>query len=770
MGGTSVRRGNLPAELSSFVGRRRQLQQVKSSLSESRLVTLVGPGGVGKTRLALRVAADLERGVAAGAWLADLSSIDDARLVAPAVMAALGLRDASGRWPLSTLIDHLQGKELLLVLDNCEHLADACSVLTDALLRDAPQLRVLATSRQPLGVSGEQLVTVGPLGLPEPAASTDAARATQSEAVVLLAARAAAAGVDLAVTNENLADVVELCRRLDGIPLAIELAAVRLRSMGIEQLVARLHDRFHLLVGGSASAPARQRTLEATIAWSHDLLSNQQQSVLRRLAVFPGSFPLAAAERVAVAGELPAPDVVDALAVLVDRSFVTIERGIGIARYRLHETMREFALQRLREADEEASARQAHLSFVAELCRRARSDGRQVDDDATLAALRALDAEVENIRGALRYCLTDPERVAIGLAMAIGLGRHWTNRALSEGVHWLDALLEAPARDDQERGRALFVRSYLAVAQGEHVAGLEAVAEAARMARAGSDDVLLVRILAMQAALHVMGDDVPAARLASAEAQHLAELLDDDVARIAAAQSEALLASLEGDFECMREVGAAAVERCRRVHEVYMLSTHLTSVGVAAMMLGEHEDAEAALIDALHATLVLDDRPGLVLRLHALTANAAAAGQAERAAQLLGATERMQSEGGYLLSPFTHPLVARATALASAELGVAWFTRAVNEGAGLDHDGAIALALRCAAAPARAAAIEVRDPLSKRERDVAELVAQGLSNKQMASRLFISERTVESHLYNLRNKLGISSRSEIGSWLRSSEA
>src|SRR4051794_27730741 len=257
MGGQARwRPGNLPAELSSFVGRRRQLQEVKAALAASRLVTLVGAGGVGKTRLAVRAAADLQRGVADGAWLVELGGLTAPELVPKAVLTSVGLGDESGRWPVSHLIDHLATKRLLLVLDNCEHLLDACAVLADSLLREAPQLRILATSRQPLGIAAERVVPIDPLALPDPDGPRSADRAARSEAVALLIDRAGAAGADLKLTEANSADVVELARRLDGIPLAIELAAVRLRTLGLHQLVERLNHRFDLLDGGSAAAPA----------------------------------------------------------------------------------------------------------------------------------------------------------------------------------------------------------------------------------------------------------------------------------------------------------------------------------------------------------------------------------------------------------------------------------------------------------------------------------------------------------------------------------
>ena len=306
-GKVTATRGNLPAELTSFIGRRRQLQDVKSALTGARLVTLVGPGGVGKTRLALRSATDLRRGIADGVWLVELEGLRDAELVTKAVMTSLGLRDESSRWPVSRLIEYVASKRLLLILDNCEHLIDACAVLADAILREAPWLRILATSSQALGVAGETVIQVGPLSVPEHEGELAPDRIAQSEAVALLVERAREAGAAFEVTADNRAAVVELARRLDGIPLAIELASVRLRTLGLEQLVERLNDRFQLLVGSSRTAPLRHQTLEATIAWSHALLGPDERAVLRRLSVFAGSFGLEAAEKVGQASAVSRP-------------------------------------------------------------------------------------------------------------------------------------------------------------------------------------------------------------------------------------------------------------------------------------------------------------------------------------------------------------------------------------------------------------------------------------------------------------------------------
>ena len=770
VGRATPTRGNLPAELSSFIGRRRELQEIKSALSAARLVTLVGPGGVGKTRLALRSATDLRRGIADGAWMVELAGLRDAELVTKAVMTALGLRDELSGWPGSRLIEYVSSKQVLVVLDNCEHLLDASAVLAEALLREAPGMRILATSRQPLGVAGETVVQVGPLSVPDGDGRMAPDRLAQSEAIALLLERAREAGAGFEVTPHNQDAVVELARRLDGIPLAIELAAVRLRTLGVDQLVERLNDRFHLLVGGSRTAAPRHQTLEGTIAWSHDLLAHDDRAVLRRMSVFPGSFSLEAAERVARAGDKTPLVVLDSLTNLVDRSFLIRAGTSGRARFRLHESMREFALLRLIEADEEAVTRDAHLSFYADLCRFTELDLAGPGDLTKLASLDELDLEADNIRAALRRCLADPEGADLGLAMAAGLGQYWRTRAVSEGGHWMVALLGRRGRDDAVRCRALFARIGLAVTQGDHRAGLEAAAEAAPIARRLKADALLVGILANQAALEVLAGDLSAARATSAEATALAAQPGDDMSFIAAAQSEAFVAFLDGDFIRMRDVGLAAAARCRERGELFMLSTHLTSAGMGALMLGDHTIAEAALIEALRASLVIDDRHGLVMRIQMLASSAATAGNGQRAARLLGSSEMLRLDTGAPISPFTRALVENAQEQAKAWLGEDRYKKFFDEGAHLDREGAVALALGDKTTPATGRTLDKPGgPLGKREQEVAQLIADGLSNKEIASRLFLSERTVETHVYNILNKLGFSSRVHIASWVSSKE-
>src|SRR6202022_2408342 len=336
------RPGNLPAEATSFIGRRRELAELRKKLGAARLVSLVGPGGVGKTRLAIRIATDLGRGFPDGAWMVELADIRDSALVSNAVMAALDLRDQSAAGPLALVLSYLQDKELLLVLDNCEHLLEAAAQLVREVITAAPAVRVIATSREPLSVPGEHVVPVPPLSLPPAQSAEPLTQLRQNEAVLLFTERAGAASGEFELTASNPAAVVALCRRLDGLPLAIELAAVRTRVLTPEQILDRLTDRFGLLTGGSRAALPRHQTLRTTIDWSHDLLDARERTLLRRLCVFAGRFTLEDVESVCSSDELAAAQALDVLSSLVDKSLVTKEDGKRLACYRLHETMREY--------------------------------------------------------------------------------------------------------------------------------------------------------------------------------------------------------------------------------------------------------------------------------------------------------------------------------------------------------------------------------------------------------------------------------------------
>src|SRR5437763_5719134 len=333
------RSGNRPTETTSFIGRRSELAELRKKLTAARLVSLVGPGGVGKTRLAIRAATDLARGFRDGAWLVELADVRDAALVSNAVLAALDLRNQTTTEPHALLLAYVRDKELLLVVDNCEHLLEVAAWLLTDVIRASPGVRVIATSREPLGVTDEHVLPIPPLELPPVHSAESLDQVRQNEAVALFTERAAAASGTFELTVSNQAAVVDLCRRLDGLPLAIELAAVRTRVLSVEQIRDRLTDRFALLTGGSRAALPRHQTLRTTIDWSHDLLDSGERRLLRRLCVFAGRFRLEAIESVCCSEDVPAANALDILSSLLDKSLVIKEEVTSGACYRLHETM-----------------------------------------------------------------------------------------------------------------------------------------------------------------------------------------------------------------------------------------------------------------------------------------------------------------------------------------------------------------------------------------------------------------------------------------------
>jgi len=760
-------RGNLPVDVTSFVGRRREMAEVKDLLSASRLVTLTGMGGVGKTRLALRVAAELRRGFGDGVWLVELAGLRDPHLVAQTVAASLGFQDQSPGRSSETLAELLAPRRLLLVLDNCEHLIDACAVLVDALLRACPDVRILTTSRQPLGIAGEQVMTVPPLSVPDPDRPSSQGLA-RFDSVNLFVERATAVHPGFAIDSGNQIAVAGICRRLDGIPLALELAAGRLRVLSPQQLLSRLDDRYHLLTGGSRAALPRQQTLQALIDWSFDLCSPAERLLWTRLSVFAGGFDLDSAEQVCSGGEIPAERVLDVLASLVDKSIVTAEDSGASVRYQLSETLRQYGLERLSATGEAPLLRRRHLAWCHSLAERLAVEWFGPGQATLLGALRRAHA---NLREALAFCLVEPAHAEAGLAMASALRFYWTTSGrLNEGRHWLDRLLEAYPEPNATRLRGLYVDGYLNAGVSDFAAADQRLEEAELLARR-LDDVSAGAYVAQVRGMACLFRHEPAegARyLERALAVHR-ERRDQAATSYEQALSGVALVQLGEESraadlleQCLTETGSAG--------ESWIRSLALWVVGIQALRDGDMPRAISAERESLQLRVPLQSQYLSGLNLDVLAWVATVGGDAERAARLFGAAEAVVRAAGTTLisSGPTSGLHDEYLVAARRALGEKEFDRCFQQGLLMGFADAVAYALGNAERPAEQHPAAVRvgpDSLTRREWQVADLITQGLSNKEIATRLVISQRTAEGHAEHIMTKLGLTSRTQVAAWV-----
>jgi predicted ATPase/DNA-binding NarL/FixJ family response regulator len=761
---SAQRSGNLPAEVTSFVGRRHELAELRQQLASTRLITLVGPGGVGKTRLAIRAATDLGRGFPDGGWIVELAELHDPALVDNAVLAALRLRDQSGADPADLLRTYLEDKHLLLVMDNCEHLLDPVARLVDHVLRTAPAVRVVATSREPLSIAGEHVLPVPPLPLPSPDASEPLARLRQNEAVVLFVERAAAASGGFALTEGNQQAVVDLCRRLDGLPLAIELAAVRTRALSPEQIRDRLGDRFALLTGGSRAALPRHQTLRTTIDWSYDLLEPAERLLLPRLSVFAGRFTLEDVEAVCSSDDLPAAQALDLLSSLLDKSLVVKEDADGAAWYRLHETMHEYSGLRLRQAGEDVAVHDRCADHYVERCRLFAAEGRH----RLLDWLPWIEFEIDNVRAVLRRSV-DQQDFGRALALTTSLIWYWITRATTEGVRWLDELLRLVPPSVVPPWTS-YLRGFLAVLQNDPAAATPALERAARAARATDQLPALSQSLAMASIAATMTGDAAASRRLLDEARAAAHGLDDVGSVLMLRQAEALDGLLAGgDLDVVRSSAAAGARLSREAGDLYSLDMMLLNEGLAALRSGQLEESEQYSAEGLRIARRLDDRVAQCYLVGVIACTQAGSGEPRRAARLLGATDSLRVETGATVHAGLAPALAQATASLTGALGRTRFDTEFAAGQQLERGAATRLALDEDVPPSREGPrTQEAAVLGQREAEVARLVADGLSNKAIGARLFISERTVESHVRNILIKLGFTSRAQIAAWTASS--
>jgi non-specific serine/threonine protein kinase len=750
--------------LTSFVGRRREVTDAKRVVSASRLVTLIGPGGVGKTRLALKVAVDVRRAFGDGVWLVELDQLRDPALVSHTVAASLGLREQSGRPPMAVLQEFLVERRLLLVLDNCEHLVVAVAVLADTLLRSCPHLRILATSREPLGIGGEATLPVPSLSVPDPRRRSSPNEQSHCEAVTLFAERAASAVPEFSIAEDNRRAVVEICRRLDGLPLAIELAAVRLRALTAQEIAHRLGDRYRLLTRGPRGAPTRQQTLRSCVQWSYDLCSPQEQLLWARLAVFAGSVELDAAEGVCAGDDLAPENILEVVASLVDKSILIPEQGT-VVRYRLLDTIREYGRERLHHTGEYEALRRRHRDWYADFVARADADWvgpRQVD------WLTRLDREHPNIRAALEFSLTEPGEAQAALRIATKLFPYWFARGLlSEGRHWLDQALARDTGLTAQRSRALHRASTLAGLQGD-LAAASALAEQGRELAAQLGDAA-ARTQAMLAAGYsgCMRGDPPGAVACFAEVLDTLDVEDDVHWQLEARYGLALASGMLGDtartVTCHEEILAITEPR----GELWYRSHSLWNLGVVAWRQGDPRRAAELVEQSLRLKQAMDDTFGAVLCLDTLAWIAASEHDPRRAATLLGAAAALTQAMGTHTITYTYPGLAahhEQCEQTLRALGEQAFQTAYQHGMGLAFDDAIAYALKEKPRAEPSPASTETTTLTRRQQEVADLVADGLTNKEIAARLVISPRTAETHVDHILTKLGFTSRTQIAAW------
>ncbi|MGD0701757.1 MAG: LuxR C-terminal-related transcriptional regulator [Trebonia sp.] len=786
IGNATERQEQLPSEASDFIGRAAELRRVQSLLRDNRLVTLVGPGGVGKTRVALRTADQVQTGYPDGVCLVRLSALRDPELLPHTVASALELPEQSGGSQLDAVLTHLRDRRLLLILDTCEHIIDAAAIFAEAVITEAPKVTVLVTSREPLDVTGESCYTLPALGLPD----DDSPGQGRGDAIELFALRAAGVVPGFAVTDENRADVIRLCTRLDGMPLAIELAAVQLRELPLKGLADRLERRIDrgiaLLTGGGEDSDGRHRTLRDAIGWSYDLCTPAERALWSRLSVFAGSFGVDAVEEVCASGELSRDQIFDTVVRLVDKSVITRDDSASgedsgqPTRYKMLDTIREFGAERLAASGGVADVRNR---FIARYLSMARYFGQHVVDDDQLDRLRELRREHANLRAALEYTLdateSESRRYADGAELAVALYGYWhMSGLLREGKYWLDKALDRfPDRTSAERGWALVVRGYLGAMQGEANEAVRDATAGTEIGLARGDLPLVARGYTYLTLALTIADRYDEARAAGAHAEQPLQTLNDRAGLRILDVHLAHVANLTGDVEGALHYARQVTDRfgetsetgdsgqAAEIKERWAQGWAWTIAAMAQFRDASRDEQTAqAARKALLAKHELYDVLGMAycLEIHGWLADRA--NRHRRAAWLLGAADPLWERAGGRLGGTAGLLQVHEDAMGKtrAGLGAKRFDSVFTEAGKHPLEQMVQFAVSDDDEPATdGARWRVPGQLTCREAEIADLAARGMSNRQIAEHLFISKRTVDAHLDHIYAKLGISSRIEL---------
>ncbi|MEU8266298.1 LuxR C-terminal-related transcriptional regulator [Sphaerisporangium sp. NPDC049002] len=755
----------LPAEVTSFVGRRQEVADVKSLLSRSRLVTLTGVGGVGKTRLATRVAADVQRAFPDGVCLVELAPLTDPELIAHALTEVLGIEEKPALSPVESVSEYLGDKKALVILDNCEHLLHDCAILAEELLASSPELRIIATSRQPLRISGEQTLAVLPLPVPDSATarlSTDAL--AKVDAVRLFAERAEAVLPDFSVSEANRDAVERICRRLDGIPLAIELAAVRLRALSVQQLLDWLDDRFRLLTAGSRTGARRHQTLRALVDWSYELCTEAERLMWARTSVFCGGLDLEAAEEVCSGDGIAREDVIDLVIGLVEKSVLVREEHPSGVRYRLLETIRQYGKDRLAESGEEEALWRRHRVYYRELAAKARD---QLFTRSQVEWLVRLRLEHANLRVALRSGFEQGEAEE-GLRAVTDLLYHWkTSHHVNEGRRLFGQGLSLVTRPSDVRARALCGAGWLAILEGDIPPALEMLEESQTLGeRLRLDSVLAYVALYSGMAAMYQGDIEPAIKLFE-EALAACRAAGDEVGDVIALTRLSLAYSYEGDFERAVAAGEEALRTCEARGDLWHRAYAMMALAIERWREGDADRAACLAKESLRFDSSLHDWQGMGINLEVLAWIAAGVGDFDRAARLFGVLRGVWQTVGVPMAGFGHltSYHDECGRRVHQALGEPAYKAAMQRGARLSLDEALAYALEDSTPAAPCADGGARpSPLTRRETEIARLVARGLSNKEIAATLIIAQRTAEGHIEHILSKLGFHSRAQVAVW------
>jgi non-specific serine/threonine protein kinase len=749
----------LPSAVTGLVGREADVERVTGLLSSTRLVTLVGTGGVGKTRLALHVATGTAGNYADGAWLVELAALSEPALVPQAVARVLGVVDQPGHAIQEALTALLRSRHSLLLLDNCEHLIGACAELVRALLSECPRVTVLATSREPLRVPGEMTWRVSSLAVPDPSVSLPLDELQDYGAIRLFVERATAVRSDFALTTRTSQAIAQICTQLGGIPLAIELAAARVRVLPVAQLLVRLRDGFGLLSGGSRAAPTRQQTLHATLEWSFDLLSQSERALFRRLAVFAGGFALEGAEAVCSGGEVAQRDVVELLTNLIDKSLVVLEHEQEAARYTLLEPIRRFGLERLFGSGEAEALQRGHAAYYLALAEHAAA---QLRGPGQAGWLDRLELEHENLRAVLRRAVESGD-AETALRLASALWFFWRVRGhLSEGQHWLETALAQPGGSTGARARAFLGAGFLALFRSDY-----------DQAAAAADSSLAIHIeldetegiaysLHLRSAVALARGEYEAARALSEQALPLFRSLGD---RWGAAYALVSLGSTLwrlGEHANALSLFEEAVTTLRELGDRWSASRVSVFLGALVYTHGDHERAVVLVTNSLAVLHEQDSRRELLEGMRVLAALAAGS-QPERAGRLFGAAEAMSEAAGMIGPSPVSPGYTQAMAMARASLGEAPFAQAWSDGRAMSIEQAVSYAVAAEARTSPPGA-HPGSLLTRREREVAALIARGSTNREIAAQLVIAEGTAERHVGNVLSKLGLRSRAHVAAW------